>query len=103
MRVYRLIRDKLAKKPLPHGVDPFNTDYVQPYSRDHTALLLSKCYEELGEIGKDMSDPEEYADLLEALQCLADVNGVSWTTILGAQRMKRLDKGSFMHGLTMVR
>ena len=72
----------------------------QPASTEaeyHMALLL-KLHEEAQEIADEPDDPEEYADLLEVLLALANLNDVSGDAILEALCAKRRAVGGFEDG-----
>lgn len=64
----------------------------------HMALLL-KLHEEVDEISRAATDPEEYGDLLEAMMELAKINAVSWDDILEAMCRKREERGGFKRGM----
>ncbi len=70
-------------------------------SEYHMALVL-KMYEEVGEIAMSPTDPEEYADLLEAMLALASSQDVEGIEILQALIAKRLMFGGFEDGLILV-
>ena len=67
------------------------------------ALLIMKLHEEVEEIADRAYDPIEYADVLEALEELASVNGVSMEEIQKAKENKRLIKGGFTKGRVVIR
>lgn len=60
--------------------------------------LLFKMHDEISEISRDLTNPEEYGDLLEALFSLAKLNGVSADSIREAADRKRIRKGGLVAG-----
>ncbi len=69
----------------------------QPVSTEaeYQMALVLKLHEEAQEIAGAPDDPEEYADLLEAMLALADLNSVSGDDILEALCVKRTTVGGF--------
>ncbi|WP_062120257.1 hypothetical protein [Aureimonas sp. AU40] len=59
------------------------------------ALLVAKIHSETEEIARDLTNPEEYGDVLDALFALARRNGVSIIDIQDARARKLADKGGF--------
>lgn len=92
----KMVRDKMT------GCDGAVVQPINTRSGKH-ALLLLKLHEEIEEIAGAATDPEEYADLLEALLELARMNRVSWTSIEQALLKKREERGGFRRGMVMVR
>lgn len=92
----KLVRDKMAERD-GEVIQPVNTR-----SGKH-ALLLLKLHEEAEEIARAATDPEEYADLLEAMLELARMNGVTWPSIEEALLKKREERGGFRRGMVMIR
>lgn len=91
----KLIRDRLGEQ---------RDDTRPANSREgrHLALCL-KLHEEAGEIAECAVDPAEYADLLQVMLDLAELNGVPWADIEAAFRTKRIERGGFRRGMIMVR
>ena len=66
---------------------------------EYQMALLLKLHEEAQEIADAPDDPEEYADLLEVMLALANLNDVSGEAILEALVGKRRAVGGFEDGL----
>lgn len=62
------------------------------------ALLIAKLHSEAEEIALDLTNPEEYGDLLETLYSLADVMGVSRMACEQARIEKEQSKGALSKG-----
>lgn len=93
----KLVRDKM--QPLDDGetMTPANS------KAGRVMALLLKLYEEIGEIQDKPHDPEEYADVLEALLELARLNGVPWAQVEERLLAKRQTRGGFRRGLVLQR
>jgi hypothetical protein len=76
----QLVRDDMVPRP---GIDEANVPLDHPLT---VALLVGKLHSEVAELSLDLTGPEEYGDILEALQCLA------------SQQRKRAEKGSLLNG-----
>lgn len=62
------------------------------------ALLIAKLHSETEEIALDLTNPEEYGDVLTTLFALAALNGVSEAEIYQAARRKTESKGDLRKG-----
>lgn len=62
------------------------------------ALLIAKLHSETEEIAKDLTNPEEYGDLLETLMSLAELNGITFDQITDAAYDKQRAKGGLTGG-----
>lgn len=60
--------------------------------------LVAKLHEEAAEIARDPTDAGEYGDLLEVMNELGRLNGVSFEDMLRAQAEKRAGRGGFEGG-----
>jgi len=87
-RIPQLVRDKMVPRP---GITELNLA-VSPAVA--TALLVAKLHSEAEEIARDISNPEEYADVLECLMSLASMNDVNWAEVMKALNEKRERKGA---------
>lgn len=87
-RIPQLVRDKTVPRP---GFTEANLT-VSPAMA--TALLVAKIHSEAEEIARDVSNPEEYADVLECLLGLAKLNGIKWPDVMAALKEKRERKGA---------
>jgi len=96
MRV-KLVRDKVPLKDDRETIQAANS----PAGR--VALLINKMHEEVGEIAMDPWDPEEYADLFEAVSELMRLNGVSMLEVENAVWAKRRAVGGFRQGMVLSR
>ncbi|PZR92062.1 MAG: hypothetical protein DI537_14650 [Stutzerimonas stutzeri] len=92
VRMPQLVRDKMEPRT---GIHEANIPVDQPLT---VALLIGKLHSEVAELSLDLTNPEEYADVLEALSCLASLMGVSWTDIETTERRKRDHKGALLLG-----
>lgn len=64
----------------------------------HRAALINKLHEEVEEVARDPKNIDEYADVLEALQTLAWLNGFSEFEIEEARIRKERERGGFELG-----
>lgn len=92
-RAPQLIRDKALGTSRPGEPEVYA---VEP--RVHIALLMAKLHAEIEEVGRDLTNPEEYADVIEALSTLIAVVGVDPDEIERIGREKRERKGGFWAG-----
>lgn len=100
----KLVRDNIAKIAPPDGTDIAGRT-IRPANglEGKHILLCAKLHEEAAEIVDDPKDPAEYADLLEVMEELARINGVSWRKILSVKKKKHAERGGFRKGLVMVK
>ncbi len=98
MKKVKLIRDKLE----PHSPD-IHLESVKHCHWMYAALLVSKLHEEVAEVANKMDDPSEYADVLQALIKVAELNGLTWGSVLDARADKFRERGKFSSGKVMVR
>lgn len=61
--------------------------------------LIHKLHSEVSEVERDLTNPEEYGDVLDALIELADRHGITLGRIMAASHAKRERKGGFERGL----
>ncbi|RWJ03403.1 hypothetical protein [Mesorhizobium sp.] len=87
VRAPQLVRDKMEPR---EGVNEANTQLDKPQA---VMGLINKCFLEMGEVAGDLTNPDEYGDVLEALISLAEVNGVSESAIHEARQRKNDAKG----------
>lgn len=93
----KLIRDKLEP-------DHPSADLVSVGGTHmHAPLLVSKLHEEVAELADRMDDVVEYADVLQALMDLAQLNGFTWQDMQRARIEKFRERGGFSGGRVMVR
>lgn len=103
----KAIRDKMKTNYAEHQA--YMARGHEDYGIRHVPLdlwpliLIGKIHEEAEEIRGDMENPEEYADLVEALLTLAAINGVSVEQIERARQDKFNLKGGFTAGKTMFK
>ncbi len=96
MRKVKLIRDELT----PPSVSISLETVAAPWAL--AALLVNKLHEEISEVATRMDEPEEYADVLQALMELAELNGVPWSSVEVWRLHKEREKGGFQLGKVMV-
>lgn len=87
MRAPQLVRDRMVPRV---GIDE---DNVRVPPAIAASLLIAKAHDELSEVSRDLTNPEEYADVLECLVSLAKLVGVSWKDVETARELKRATKG----------
>ncbi|RWI35469.1 hypothetical protein [Mesorhizobium sp.] len=87
VRAPQLVRDKMRPR---EGVNEANTLLDKPQA---VMGLINKCFLEMGEVALDLTNPDEYGDVLEALISLGEANGVSESAINEARRRKNDAKG----------
>jgi predicted house-cleaning noncanonical NTP pyrophosphatase (MazG superfamily) len=95
----KLVRDGIPAKVAAQGErEPFRpvVDHAE-----HVRLLDAKLDEELGE-WRAASDPEELADLLEAVRCLAAAKGIGWRGLLDLADHKRALYGDYSGGVVWL-
>lgn len=90
----KLVRDKI--KPLEGEQVQTFTGPVLSY------LLINKLHEEVEEISRDPTDPLEYADVLELIMTLAEIQGVDWDRVISARSYKLSTKGGFKAGKVLL-
>lgn len=91
VRSPQMTRDKLTPRN--------NEEECRTIGKPETIMgLLFKMHDEVSEISRDLTNPEEYGDLLEALFSLAKLNGVSADSIRKAADDKRARKGGLLAG-----
>jgi predicted house-cleaning noncanonical NTP pyrophosphatase (MazG superfamily) len=89
----KLIRDTMVLPPPYDKDESWRAD--EPLYR---AALSLKLFEEAAEVAADPSDVDEYADLLDVLATMAEVNGIPWVDVLSAMYAKRGRRGGFTEG-----
>lgn len=99
MGVARLIRDRLARRPLA-GVVVHKAKRGGPF---HRVGLVAKMHEEVCEVEKEPTDVGEYADLMEALLTMAALNGIKARQVADEMARKRRERGGFMGANFMYR
>lgn len=87
VRVPQLVRDKMRPR---EGVNEANTLLDKPLA---VMGLITKCFLEMGEVAGDLTNADEYGDVLEALFSLAEANGVTEEAINAARERKNDAKG----------
>lgn len=93
----KLIRDLLEPKGTCIELRPVAS------ADEHTALLIAKLHEEIGEVMAGYCrDATEYADVLQALMDLAQLNGVAWKKIERECAHKHGVRGGFAGGKVMI-
>ena len=63
--------------------------------------LIAKLHEEAQEIAEDIRNPEEYADMFQALEDLMAISGVNIDEVKKIQAKKYADRGGFSAGKIM--
>lgn len=72
----------------------------------YATLLVAKLREECEEVAESLNladnavpyvDPDELADVLEVVECLADLSGASFMDVVNRKIYKADHKGSFRH------
>jgi predicted house-cleaning noncanonical NTP pyrophosphatase (MazG superfamily) len=99
--VKRLSRDKVRAPQLTRDNLPARNENEKCRRVDTAltvALLVAKLHSEAEEIALDLTNPEEYGDLLETLASLGQLNGVSFDQIHQAAIKKAAKKGSLVGG-----
>lgn len=91
VRAPQLTRDKCIQRHSDERCRPVDNATVIP-------MLLFKMHDEISEISRDLTNPEEYADLLESILALAKRNGVTFVDIKNAAAAKHEKKGGFDAG-----
>lgn len=99
MRVMKLLR-RYRRNNADYKGDPYSYVPVPPMFLP--LLLVEKMHEEVEEIRAGMNDPTEYADLLQALYDLAELNGISQGKIEATRLAKLLDAGDFISEPAML-
>ncbi len=69
----------------------------------HSAFLVLKMYEEVGEVASAPTDLMEYADVLEALYSFGRLHGVNPEQMELARQTKLKTVGGFTRGLVFSR
>jgi predicted house-cleaning noncanonical NTP pyrophosphatase (MazG superfamily) len=94
----KLIRDtKDTPRDANEQVKPVNSKL------GHSAFLLLKMYEEIGEVAADPCDVTEYADVLEALYTFGKLHDVTPEEMEAARLGKKATVGGFQRGLIFSR
>lgn len=92
VRTGQLVRDKMVPRPgFNEANDRLPRAVVIP-------LIIGKLHAEIEEVALDLTNPEEYADVLELLMGLAAHNNVNWRVVERACANKRAQKGGFVTG-----
>ena len=89
---YKLVRDKVPEILKKEGAVVQYQIMEDKYYRHE---LFLKLHEETEELMDDPHDIEEYADILEVLDCIMKLNGVSFEQVMKVKEEKRIKKGSF--------
>lgn len=93
---HKLVRDKLLRRLAQDGMVPV---IASPLSHEaYQKALKDKLREEMEEVIQASSPAEqieELADVVEVLQTLADLFGVSWTEVEEARKKKSQERGVF--------
>ncbi len=94
----KLIRDRYI-----NTIDKKELDIIGN-AVEHRDLLIDKLFEEIDELAEsDYKDIEEYADVIEVLRALAEINGINFTYVEAARIEKLYEKGGFKTGLILNR
>lgn len=91
-RIPQLVRDRMVPRP---GFEEANISVPPALT---TTLLVAKVHSEIEEVALDLTNPEEYADVLECLMTLAMLNGVNWKEVELARAEKHERKGGLQTG-----
>ena len=94
----KLVRDKIPEIILSEGVEP-NVRIADSTEIDE--LLRRKIVEEAQELLESGSD-EEIADVLEAVDSLLTLRGVSQSSIRELQIQKRTSRGGFQKRYVLI-
>jgi predicted house-cleaning noncanonical NTP pyrophosphatase (MazG superfamily) len=89
VRMPQLVRDKMVPR---EGYNETNHQVSRPVA---IALLVGKLHSEVAELSLDLTNPDEYGDVLEILMSIAKLNGVSASAIDAARQRKTEIKGGF--------
>ncbi|MBE5906116.1 MAG: hypothetical protein E7277_04870 [Lachnospiraceae bacterium] len=89
---YKLVRDKVPEIMKSEGAVVQYQIMEDKYYRQE---LFLKLREEARELMDDPHDIEEYADILEVLDCIMKLHGISFDAVMETKEKKRLQKGSF--------
>lgn len=95
-RVPQLVRDDMPPRP-DTGEEVRLVDGPL-----RASLLVGKLHSEVEEVARDLTNPEEYGDVLEALYALAKMNGLSPDDVQAARLEKRRRKGGLDGGAFWV-
>ncbi|MER9176268.1 hypothetical protein NKH72_22070 [Mesorhizobium sp. M0955] len=87
VRAPQLVRDKMQPR---EGVNEANTLLEKPLT---VMGLITKCFLEMGEVAGDLTNPDEYGDVIESLISLAEQNGVTEAQVMAARARKNEAKG----------
>ena len=66
---------------------------------EHTELLKAKLREECAEVIAAPTDKSEYGDVMQVLEDLGALHGISFTDMLIAMQIKATQKGTFSRGV----
>lgn len=93
----KLIRDKYADIIASEHLDNIEGD------TEKNVFLVNKLEEELSELSEShYKDVYEYADVIEVLYALAELNGISKEELETARKKKLDEKGGFNDGLILL-
>ena len=94
----KLIRDKLS------NVIPDNELELAGSEVELQGLLRAKLFEELNELNdSNYKDVDEYADLMEVILTIAEIEGVTKVDIEARRIEKLYERGGFNKGLILNR
>ncbi len=91
MKYNKLVRDKIPEHIRKRGGKPI---YHVATGAEYWKKLKEKLYEEIGEFVRDES-PEEFADLLEVIDAVADYKKFDRKRIVKMRKQKVGERGQF--------
>lgn len=96
----------MKSKLIRDSIHPTSNDVSviwAPDIRIQIALLVGKLHEESQEIAEDITEAEEYADLLTVMRQLAKLGGVDFTQVEKIAAWKEAERGGFTCGRVLHR
>lgn len=97
-----MVREKLVRDLIPSIIEESKQNIkVRVVAGDELdAFLRAKIVEEAKEL-EESGSIVEIADIIEAVEALLRLRGVSWDTIRGIQYSKRSERGGFNSGIVL--
>ena len=93
----KLVRDKIPQIIIDSGRLP---RYHMADKSEHLSRLYDKMLEEMEEF-KENPCVEEAADMLEVINGLCHIYGISMVSVIDVSTIKRAERGSFNEGIVL--
>ena len=93
----KLVRDKIPQIIIDSGRIP---RYHMADKSEHLSRLYDKMLEEMEEF-KENPCVEEAADMLEVINGLCHIYGISMVSVIDVSTIKRIERGSFNKGVVL--